>query len=120
MRTRQTSGDILPPSPMAIGPAVTNGITPHGAKRDLQAADKDLTDPPVLNVHDVVLGSLIIKPWFSSDGYPEELVGKQVDRLYVCQWCFKYTKELVPFLQHLVSSHSPANINNLTADKKTI
>ncbi|KAF1835032.1 hypothetical protein BDW02DRAFT_568451 [Decorospora gaudefroyi] len=53
------------------------------------------------NVLEVVFGSLLIKPWYPSF-YPEELVGRRVERLYVCQWCFKYSKELVGFLGHLV------------------
>ncbi|KAJ9649042.1 SAS complex subunit [Coniosporium tulheliwenetii] len=52
------------------------------------------------NVRNVVLGDLLIKPWYTSF-YPEELVGRQVDRLYVCQWCFKYSRELMPFLGHV-------------------
>lgn len=55
------------------------------------------------NVLEVVFGSLLIKPWYPSF-YPEELVGRRVERLYVCQWCFKYSKELMAFLGHLVSS----------------
>jgi GNAT superfamily N-acetyltransferase len=55
------------------------------------------------NVDEVVFGSLPIRPWYPSF-YPEELVGRRVDRLYVCQWCFKYTKELTGFIKHLVSS----------------
>ncbi|KAK7513051.1 acyl-CoA N-acyltransferase [Phyllosticta citriasiana] len=51
------------------------------------------------NVIHVVLGDLLIKPWYPSF-YPEELVGRRIERLYVCQWCFKYSKELIPFLGH--------------------
>ena len=54
------------------------------------------------NVLEVVFGSLLIQPWYPSF-YPEELVGRRVERLYVCQWCFKYSKELVGFIGHLVS-----------------
>lgn len=53
------------------------------------------------NVINVVLGDLLIKPWYPSF-YPEELVGRKIERLYVCQWCFKYSKELIPFLGHTV------------------
>jgi histone acetyltransferase HTATIP len=64
---------------------------------------KNSQKPPAgPNVLEVVLGSLLIKPWYPSF-YPEELVGRRVERLYVCQWCFKYSKELVGFLGHLVS-----------------
>ena len=103
---------------MSVGPVITNGTTPHGAKSDLEEPQKHPTDPPALNVHEVVLGSLIINPWFSSEGYPEELVGKQANRLYVCQWCFKYTKELLPFLQHLVSAHAAYPEAMVVADGK--
>ncbi|KAF2147164.1 uncharacterized protein K452DRAFT_217636 [Aplosporella prunicola CBS 121167] len=53
-------------------------------------------EPNVLNV---VLGDLLVKPWYPSF-YPEELVGRKIERLYVCQWCFKYSKEIIPFLGH--------------------
>ncbi|OAG03661.1 acyl-CoA N-acyltransferase [Paraphaeosphaeria sporulosa] len=90
---------------MAVSAPLPNGTTPLGAKEsangDPNAAEK-AAQPSARNVHNVVLGSLVIEPWFSSEGYPEEIVGKEVDKLYVCQWCFKYTKELVPFLQHMV------------------
>ncbi|KAF3035101.1 hypothetical protein E8E12_003762 [Didymella heteroderae] len=56
--------------------------------------------PATPNVLEVVFGSLLIKPWYPSF-YPEELVGRKVERLYVCQWCFKYTKELTGFIKHL-------------------
>jgi GNAT superfamily N-acetyltransferase len=52
------------------------------------------------NVLEVVFGTLLIKPWYPSF-YPEELVGRRIERLYVCQWCFKYSKELMGFLGHL-------------------
>lgn len=57
--------------------------------------------PAEPNVKEVVLGDGWIKPWYPSF-YPEELVGRTLDRLYVCQWCFKYTKELVPYVGHQV------------------
>ena len=56
---------------------------------------------PELNILNVVLGNLLIKPWYPSF-YPKELVGQRTERLYVCQWCFKYSKELVPYVSHLV------------------
>lgn len=54
------------------------------------------------NVQNVVLGDILFKTWYPSF-YPEELVGKEIERLYVCQWCFKYSKELMPFLAHTVT-----------------
>ncbi|KAL9602948.1 MAG: hypothetical protein Q9219_001473 [cf. Caloplaca sp. 3 TL-2023] len=53
----------------------------------------------VPNVQHVVLGDLLFKPWYPSY-YPEEFIGKDVDRLYICQWCFKYSRDLVPYLAH--------------------
>lgn len=53
------------------------------------------------NVLNVVLGNLLIKPWYPSF-YPEDLVGKVVDRLYICEACFRYSKELMPYLAHMV------------------
>lgn len=53
------------------------------------------------NVHSVVLGDILFPTWYPSF-YPEELVGSRVERLYVCQWCFKYSKELMPFIAHTV------------------
>ncbi|MCJ1381876.1 hypothetical protein MMC17_004988 [Xylographa soralifera] len=52
------------------------------------------------NVSNVVLGDILFPTWYPSF-YPEELVGKDTDRLYVCQWCFKYSKEVVAFLAHV-------------------
>ena len=53
------------------------------------------------NVLNVVLGDTLFKTWYPSF-YPEEVVGRDVERLYICQWCFKYSKELMPFLAHSV------------------
>ncbi|KXT04036.1 hypothetical protein AC578_4945 [Pseudocercospora eumusae] len=52
------------------------------------------------NVANVVLGTLHIKPWYPSF-YPEDLVGgRKAEWLYVCQWCFKYTSEIMKFSAH--------------------
>ena len=61
-------------------------------------AKKPSTEP---NVREVVLGSLLTNPWYPSF-YPDELVGHTVERLYVCHRCFKYSKELMAFLGHVV------------------
>lgn len=58
------------------------------------------------NIANVVLGNLHIKPWYSSF-YPEDLVGgRKADWLYVCQWCFKYTPEIMKYCAHGVSRYS--------------
>ena len=67
--------------------------------RSLDGVKKTQTEPNVLNV---VLGNLLVKPWYPSF-YPEELVGRKTERLYVCQSCFRYSKELMPYLAHVVS-----------------
>ncbi|KAI9706895.1 MAG: hypothetical protein M1820_004674 [Bogoriella megaspora] len=78
------------------------GVVPGGVLRspDHQRAKKSSTKPTgELNVSNVVLGKLLIKTWYPSF-YPEEIVGRRTERLYVCQYCFKYSKELIPWLAH--------------------
>lgn len=53
------------------------------------------------NVQQVVLGDILFRTWYPSY-YPEETVGRDIDRLYVCQWCFKYSRDVVPFFAHRV------------------
>ena len=80
---------------MAPDASALNGVSTEIA---LKPPQKPSVTP---NVLEVVFGSLLIKPWYPSF-YPEGLVGRKVERLYVCQWCFKYSKELMGFLGHLV------------------
>jgi hypothetical protein len=80
---------------MAADAGSVNGTTASPA---LETSQKPSVTP---NVLEVVFGSLLIKPWYPSF-YPEQIVGRKVERLYVCQWCFKYSKELLAFLGHLV------------------
>jgi hypothetical protein len=54
---------------------------------------------PERNVREVILTNLRVETWFPSF-YPEELVGRAVDRLLVCKWCFKYSTKVVPFVEH--------------------
>jgi hypothetical protein len=84
----------------------------------LKPSQKPLSGP---NVLEVVFGSLLIQPWYPSF-YPEELVGRRVERLYVCQWCFKYSKELLGFIGHLVRFFHipiPSALTGGVADKLT-
>ncbi|OJD16665.1 hypothetical protein AJ78_03175 [Emergomyces pasteurianus Ep9510] len=55
---------------------------------------------PDRNVKSVVLGNILFKTWFHSL-YPEELVGKDTDRLYVCRWCFRYSCDQDTYLGHI-------------------
>jgi hypothetical protein len=79
-----------------IPTTTTNGITHVVAKRE----KKESQEP---TVKEVVLGNLWVKPWYKSF-YAEEIVGKaeMLERLYVCQWCFKYTVDLGSYLGHTV------------------
>ena len=65
------------------------------------AAHRNKEKPADLNVRNVVLGDILFKTWYPSF-YPEELVGRELERLFVCQWCFRYSKDLMPYLAHTV------------------
>ncbi|KAL2223210.1 acyl-CoA N-acyltransferase [Thermoascus aurantiacus ATCC 26904] len=56
-------------------------------------------NPPERSVKSVVLGNLLFKTWFHSI-YPEELVGKDTERLYVCPWCFRYSCDVDAYAGH--------------------
>ncbi|CDM34054.1 hypothetical protein DTO013E5_1781 [Penicillium roqueforti] len=58
-----------------------------------------LQTPAGRNVNNVVLGDLLFKPWNQSV-YPEDLVAKDADRLYVCRWCFRYSCDEDIFEEH--------------------
>ncbi|KAK4574088.1 SAS complex subunit [Recurvomyces mirabilis] len=57
--------------------------------------------PPMQpNVANVVLGNLHIKPWYPSF-YPEDMIGgRRAEWLYVCQWCFRYSSEILKYSAH--------------------
>ena len=65
------------------------------------ATHRNKEKPADLNVHNVVLGDILFKTWYPSF-YPEELIGRELERLFVCQWCFKYSKDIMPYLAHTV------------------
>ena len=73
-----------------------------GALTSPLAPSKRLDRKP--DIHHIVLGDILFDTWYPSF-YPDELVGKELDRLYVCQSCFKYSKEQQQYLAHLVSKH---------------
>lgn len=94
----------VPTPTMATTAAPPSAPQPQSAnKQDPRPQPQQQQRPAAMepNVLNVVLGDLLVKPWYPSF-YPEELVGRRVERLYVCQWCFKYSKELIPFLGHTV------------------
>lgn len=51
------------------------------------------------NVKQVVLGDLLFKTWFQSI-YPEDLVSKEQEILYICRWCFRYSCDVGPYVKH--------------------
>ncbi|KAI9738203.1 MAG: hypothetical protein M1834_008701 [Cirrosporium novae-zelandiae] len=52
------------------------------------------------NIKNVVLGDVLIESWYPCY-YPNDVVGREtINRLYVCKWCFKYTKDPTTFLGH--------------------
>lgn len=48
----------------------------------------------------VVLGNILFKTWYHSI-YPEELVSKDTDILYVCPWCFRYSTDAISYTSHI-------------------
>jgi len=58
-----------------------------------------LQSPGDRNVKNIVLGDLLFTPWYQSI-YPEDLVAKDADRLYVCRWCFRYSCDTLSFAEH--------------------
>lgn len=48
----------------------------------------------------VVLGDLSFRTWYRSI-YPEELVSKDTELLYVCRWCFRYTCDGGAYASHV-------------------
>ncbi|KAI9368298.1 histone acetyltransferase [Aspergillus egyptiacus] len=49
--------------------------------------------PSTRHVQHVVLGNLRFQTWYQSI-YPEDLVSKETDTLYVCRWCFRYACDM--------------------------
>jgi hypothetical protein len=55
---------------------------------------------PDRHIKQVVLGNLVFSTWFDSL-YPEELVKKDTDYLYVCRWCFRYSCDKLAHAGHM-------------------
>lgn len=55
--------------------------------------------PAGTKVNQVTLGNLRFTPWYDAL-YPEELVDKNTDSLYVCCWCFRYTCDRDAYAGH--------------------
>ncbi|KAL2815543.1 acyl-CoA N-acyltransferase [Aspergillus granulosus] len=56
-------------------------------------------NPSARNVKHVVLGNLRFQTWYQSI-YPEDLVSKETDTLYVCRWCFRYACDVNAHATH--------------------
>ena len=67
------------------------------------AVQRNGEKPVDLNIKSVVLGDVSFKAWYPSF-YPDQLVGGELDSLYVCKCCFKYSKDVMPYLVHIVRS----------------
>lgn len=52
-------------------------------------------------VKEVILGNVVMTPVHGAN-YPVELVGKEVEKLYVCEFCFKYTDDVSKIVGHSV------------------
>lgn len=83
-------------------------VSPLRKRTSLSMPQANTGDPKVAtrNVQNVVLGNILFTTWYPSF-YPEELVGKETDCLYVCQWCFKYSNDPKLFLAHSVGFNLP-------------
>lgn len=95
------NGDIWATMPsaaarrMSISPSVASTATtkPSTAER---------------NIDNVVLGNIMFRAWYPSY-HVKEIIGKEVvdgkkemlERLYVCNHCFKYSKELMNWVGHV-------------------
>ncbi|KAF2664490.1 histone acetyltransferase, MYST family [Microthyrium microscopicum] len=79
------------------------------------------TAPTQKNVKEVILTDLRIEAWYPSF-YPEELIGKLAERLFVCKWCFKYTTKLIQFMEHskCCELQTPGSIGTLLYEKGAI
>lgn len=78
--------------------------------------------PTQPNVANVVLGNLHIKPWYPSFYPKEQIGGEKTDWLYVCQWCFKYTHEIMKYTAHCVGAPTVACVSELwlTGERKYV
>lgn len=75
------------------------------AKPDTATSKKQKKSGEVL-VKEVILGSVVMTPAHGAN-YPVELVGKEVEKLYVCEFCFKYTDDVSKIVGHSVSPPPP-------------
>ncbi|CCX15586.1 Similar to Histone acetyltransferase KAT5; acc. no. Q5RBG4 [Pyronema omphalodes CBS 100304] len=73
----------------------SNHVSSAAGAKDKEKKDKDL-------IGTVVLGNHSIVPWYSSS-YPKKLIGdacSENGKLYICEYCFKYTPEIARLQGH--------------------
>ncbi|KAF3763085.1 hypothetical protein M406DRAFT_292722 [Cryphonectria parasitica EP155] len=93
--------------PTATAPAVpTSQPSPRSAKKRVPTKHPEQRRSSVIerNIDKVVFGNVCFSTWYHSPYGTEalgEISGNSLDRLYVCPCCFKYSKELVPWWQHV-------------------
>ncbi|QDS71742.1 hypothetical protein FKW77_008945 [Venturia effusa] len=108
----QPSGPSMASTPSLADnavPTITNTKDTTSTANGIQAlANREKKESQDPTVKEVVLGNLWVKPWYKSS-YAEEITGRPgskgwvdglLERLYVCQWCFKYTVDLAAYLGH--------------------
>jgi len=95
-----TAADQLTLSPPPTGAHLPFPTSPAARVRNATVrAQQSAVLPAQRNVKEVILTDLRIEAWYPSF-YPEDLVGRVVDRLFVCTWCFRYSTQLMPFMEH--------------------
>jgi hypothetical protein len=106
---------------MGVAAAVTNGQALVNGNTATSPTKAKLKVNNERNIENVVLGDILFPTWYPSF-YPEDLIGndKSKNPLYICQWCFKYAKEIVPFMAHVVSDPSEAHTRLLTGILETL
>lgn len=107
----QPPGPSMAPLTDNAIPTITNTQATTSASNGIQSlAKREKKESQEPTVKEVVLGNLWVTPWYKSF-YAEEITGRPgatgwveglLERLYVCQWCFKYTVDLAGYLGHTV------------------
>ncbi|KAJ4387742.1 SAS complex subunit [Gnomoniopsis smithogilvyi] len=118
-RSAKTSDHVAANSSKPVLPTVTisnaTQSPPRHAKKQAPAKqNSDQRRPGIIdrNIDKVVFGNVCFSTWYHSPydgGNKEEALAnpnrktkeERLDRLYVCPCCFKYSKELVPWWQHV-------------------
>jgi hypothetical protein len=109
-------------------PAKTKGRSRQQQHASANKSSKRRSESPDRNIDMVVLGNICFRAWYPSY-YGKEVVGDTpkssggkggarkdretspvLDRLYVCPCCFKYSKELVMWWEHVRVCEAKASV----------